>query len=175
MQMLVRQKSIERKTIRMRQLIPLTAALLWLGILPPESSAVAQDANDQFRGSSWRLVSGGFERAGRKVHLTPPRLQGFLMFDSGDHFLIAITRSRQAGTQGENATTLQRNVACFGTYSIDRADHTINVHIEGSTFPKWTGTDQKRRFIVAGDDLKWTNSSSAGAPGTAELAWKRVK
>jgi hypothetical protein len=159
----------------MKQLIPLTAAVLLLGILLPEGHAVAQDANDQFRGSSWRLVSGGFERGGREVHLTPPRLQGFLMFDSSDHFLIVITRSRQAGTQGESTATLQRNVACFGTYSIDSADHTINVHIEGSTFPKWTGTDQKRRFTVAGDHLKWTNSSPAGGPETAELAWKRVK
>jgi len=155
----------------MKQLIPLTAALL-LAILLPEGYAVAQDANELFRGSSWRLVSGGFERAGRKVHLTPPRLQGFLMFDSSDHFLIAIMRSRQAATEGANTATLQRNVACFGTYSINSADHTINVHIEGSTFPKWTGTDQKRRFTVTGDDLKWNNSPSAG---TAELAWKRVK
>jgi hypothetical protein len=159
----------------MKQLLSLTAAVLLLGILLPESPAVAQDSNEQFRGSSWRLVSGGFERGGRKVHLTPPRLQGFLMFDAGDHFLIVITRSRQAGTQGESAATLQRNVACFGTYSINRADQTINVHIEGSTYSKWTGTDQKRRFTVAGDDLKWTNSSAAGGPGTAELAWKRVK
>jgi hypothetical protein len=159
----------------MKQLIPLTAAVLLLGILLPEGHAVAQDANDQFRGSSWRLVSGGFERSRRKVHLTPPRLQGFLMFDSSDHFLIVITRSHQARPQGESTATLQRNVACFGTYSINGADHTINVHIEGSTFPKWTGTDQKRRFTVTGDNLKWTNSSPAGGPGTAELAWKRVK
>jgi hypothetical protein len=159
----------------MKHFIPLTAVALLLGILLPEGHATAQDANDQFRGSSWRLVSGGFERGGKKVHLTPPRLQGFLMFDSSDHFLIVVTRAPQAGSQGVTTATLQKNVACFGTYSIDSADHTINVHIEGSTFPKWTGTDQKRRFTVTGDDLKWTNSPSAGGPGTAELAWKRVK
>jgi hypothetical protein len=159
----------------MKHLIPLTAVALLLGILLPEGHANAQDANDHFRGSSWRLVSGGFERGGKKVHLTPPRLQGFLVFDSGDHFLIVITRVPQAGSQGVTTATLQKNVACFGTYSIDNANHTINVHIEGSNFPQWTGTDQKRRFTVAGDDLKWTNSSSAGGPGTAELAWKRVR
>ncbi len=84
----------------MKHLIPLTAVALLLGILLPEGHATAQDANDQFRGSSWRLVSGGFERGGKKVHLTPPRLQGFLMFDSSDHFLIVITRAPQAGTRG---------------------------------------------------------------------------
>ena len=159
----------------MKQLISSTTAVLLLGVSLFGSNAVAQTANDHFRGSSWRLVSGSFERGGRKVHLIPPRLQGFLMFDSGGHFLIAITRSGQAGSHRENTATLQRNIACFGSYSIDSVDHTINVHIESSTFPKWSGTDQKRRFTVVGDELRWTNSPAAGSPGTAELAWKRVE
>jgi len=77
----------------MKQLISLTAAALLLGVLLPEGYAVAQTANDQFRGSSWTLISGRVERGGREVRLIAPRLQGFLMFDSNDHFLIVITRS----------------------------------------------------------------------------------
>ena len=106
------------------------------------------------------------------------------MFDSNDHFLVAITRSglpkssanpAQAGTLGGSKAILQRSITCFGTYSINDADHTINVHIEGSTFPKWVGTDQKRLFTLVGDKLKWTNSSAAGAAGTSELVWQRVR
>jgi hypothetical protein len=168
----------------MKQLISLTTAALLLGVLLPEAHALAQTANEQFRGTSWTLISGSVERGGKKVHLIAPRLQGFLMFDNSDHFLIAITRSGlpkftsnpgQAGTLGENKAALQRSIACFGTYSISEADQTINVHIEGSTFPKWTGTDQKRQFTVTGDKLKWTNSSPPGAAGTAQLVWKRAK
>jgi hypothetical protein len=168
----------------MKQLISLITAAHLLGILLPEGSAVAQTANEHFKGTSWTLISGSFDRAGKKVHLTAPRLQGFLMFDNNDHFLVAITRSGlykpgsrpgQKGTLEENKAALQRSIASFGTYSINDADHTINVHIEGSTFPKWNGTDQKRLFTVAGDELKWTNLSPPGGAGTAQLVWKRVK
>jgi hypothetical protein len=150
----------------------------------PDGHAIAQSAPDTFRGSTWRLVSGTVDRGGKKVHLTAPRLQGFLMFDSNDHFLIVITRSDrpkfasnsgQAGTHGGNISTLQSSIASFGTYSINDPDHTINVHIEGSTFPKWIGTEQKRWFAVDGDQLKLANSSPSGGRGTAELVWKRVK
>jgi hypothetical protein len=104
------------------------------------------------------------------------------MFDNNGYFLIAITHSgvsksasnsSNAGTVGENK--VQRSIACFGTYSINAADHTISAHIEGSSFPKWIGTDQKGFFMVAGDKLKWTNSTPSGGGGTAEVVWKRVK
>jgi Lipocalin-like domain len=164
----------------MKQLISLSTAALLLRLFLPVGHAAAQTANDQFKGSSWRLISAKVERGGKIVHLIAPGLQGFLMFDSNDHFLVAITRSGlhksgQAGTLGGSKAALQRSITCFGTYSINDADRTINVHIEGSTFPKWTGTDQKRLFTVTGDKLKWTNSAATGAAGTAELVWQRVR
>jgi hypothetical protein len=167
----------------MRQFISLTTAALLLVIFLPKDQAVAQSAPDTFRGSTWRLVSGRVERGGKEIHLTAPRVQGFLVFDSNDHFLIVITRSDrpkfasnsgQAGTR-KNLSTLQLSIASFGTYSINGPDHSINVHIEGSTFPKWIGTDQKRWFAVDGDNLKLANSSPSGGRGTSELVWKRVK
>jgi Lipocalin-like domain len=167
----------------MRQFISLATAALLLVIFLPKDQAVAQSAPDTFRGSTWRLVSGRVERGGKEIHLTAPRVQGFLMFDSNDHFLIVITRSGrpkftsnsgQAGTR-KNLSTLQLSIASFGTYSINGPDHSINVHIEGSTFPKWIGTDQKRWFAVDGDNLKLANSSPSGGRGTSELVWKRVK
>jgi hypothetical protein len=166
----------------MKQLISFTLTVLLLSVLPSRSKAATQSASDQLRGSSWRIVSGSVERGGKKVHWTAPRLQGFLMFDAGDHFLIVIMRpglpkSAPNPSQADRAKTpiLQKSIACFGTYSINDADQTISVHIEGSTFPKWTGTDQQRRITLAGDELKWTNASSSAGGGTAELAWKRVK
>jgi Lipocalin-like domain len=162
----------------MKQLISLTTAALLLGLLLPEGVAVAQSANDQFRGTSWMLVSGRIQRGGREIRLTAPRFQGFLMFDSSDHFLIAITRSgvpKSAGTAGANKVPLQRCIACFGTYSVNDAHHTISARIEGSSFPEWIGTAQKRQFTVTGDRLKWTNSSPPGGAGTADLVWDRVR
>jgi hypothetical protein len=162
----------------MKQLISLTITVLLLSVLLSESNAATQPAGDQFRGSSWKIVSGSVERGGKKIRWTAPRLQGFLTFDAGDHFLIVIMRSGlpgQAGTDREKTPLLHKSIACFGTYSINNADHTISVHIEGSTFPKWNGTDQQRRFTLAGDELKWTNASASGGAGIAESTWKRVR
>ena len=106
---------------------------------------------------------------------------GFLMFDSGDHFLIVITRSGlpksppnagQTATDGEKTPILQRSIACFGTDSINDADQTISVHIEGSTSRKWTGTDQQRRFTLACDELKWTNALCLGRCGNRGVGLK---
>ena len=46
--------------------------------------------------------------------------------------------------------------------------------VEGSTYPNWTGTEQKRTVVsFTGDELKWTLPASIG--GTAEVTWKRIK
>ena len=61
----------------------------------------------------------------------------------------------------------------FGTYAVG-ADKAITMKVEGSTYPNWTGTEQKRTIInFAGDDLKWSVAASIG--GTAEVGWKRLK
>jgi len=42
------------------------------------------------------------------------------------------------------------------TYSVSETDKTFTIQIEGTTFPNWIGTDQKRPFTISGDELKWT-------------------
>jgi hypothetical protein len=170
----------------MKKLLSLSAAafVAFLGGFISLRSAAAQTADEPFTGSSWRLVSGTVDRAGKKIRLSLPRLQGFLMFDGNNHFLIVIThfgRSRPpsnstaAPTPRGSQATWQRSVASFGSYSINESDHTISAHIDSSTFPKWVGTDQKRQFTLVGDTLRLTNSSASGPGTTADLVWKRVK
>ena len=78
------------------------------------------------------------------------------------------------GTAEENKATAQGTITYFGTYSINEADRTIVIHIEGSSFPNWNDADQKRTFVIAGDELKLISPAASGA-GTAEVAWKRAK
>ena len=40
-------------------------------------------------------------------------------------------------------------------------EQTVNLHIEGSTFPNWDGQDQKRVWTVKGDELKVTNPTAS--------------
>jgi hypothetical protein len=149
-----------------------TLLLVLLGDFFSPGGAVAATAKGPFTGSSWTLVSGTVDRGGKKVRFNAPRLQGFLVFDGDDHFLIVLTHfGRSRGGQAP----WQKSVACFGTYSINESDHTINAHIDRSTFPKWVGGDQKRQYTLVGDTLQWTNSSATGPGTTADLVWKRVK
>jgi hypothetical protein len=46
------------------------------------------------------------------------------------------------GTAEENKAMVQGGIAYFGTYSV--VDKVIVEKVEGSTWPNWTGTEQKR-------------------------------
>ncbi len=75
------------------------------------------------------------------------------------------------GTPAENKAAMERGIALFGTYGPDKG---ITMKVEGSTYPNWTGTDQKRAVVsFTGDELKWTLPASIGE--TAEVTWKRIK
>jgi lipocalin-like protein len=78
------------------------------------------------------------------------------------------------GTAEENKATALGTITYFGTYLISEADSTIAIRVDGSSFPNWNGTDQKRIFAIAGDELKLTSPAASGA-GTAEVVWTRAK
>ncbi|HXM28416.1 MAG TPA: lipocalin-like domain-containing protein [Chthoniobacterales bacterium] len=94
------------------------------------------------------------------------------------HIKLALLRGirhRQAGTPEENKTVVQGSTAYFGTYSVSDTDKTFTIHIEGTMFRKWIGTDQKRPFTISGDELKWTTPTTSLGSGTALDVWKRAK
>ena len=69
--------------------------------------------------------------------------------------------------------TADGTITYFGTYSINEADSNIATHVEGSSFPNWNGTDQKRFVSIAGDQLTLT----VRTPGrdVVDVIWKRAK
>ena len=60
-------------------------------------------------------------------------------------------------------------------YVLGETDDTCAIHIESSTFPNWIGTNQKRSFIISGDELKWTTPTVSLGSGTALDVWKRAE
>jgi len=55
-----------------------------------------------------------------------------------------------------------------------RCRRRASLKVEGSSYPNWAGTEQKRTILsFAGDDLTWSVAASAGRTG--EVGWKRVK
>ncbi len=157
---------------------PLATMALSVGILLP-GVATAQTAQD-FVGT-WQLVSNtNVRQDGTKVDIFGSNPKGLYVFTHNGHFAIVNVRpdlpkfasnNRNEGTSEENKAIVQGSIALFGTYSV--ADKVLTLKVEGSTWPSWTGTDQKRNFTLSGDELKWSLPASVG--GTAEVVLKRIK
>src|SRR5262245_57339040 len=161
----------------MRKLILL---VLFLAAVPLTARG---DPKEQLAGA-WSLVSIEFVRPdGSRTSTFGANPKGIAFFDATGHYIISVMRSDRPkyvinnfaeGTAEENKATAQGTITYFGTYSVNEADRTIAIRIEGSSFPNWNGTDQKRIFAIAGDELKLTSPAASGA-GTAEVVWKRAK
>jgi hypothetical protein len=83
--------------------------------------------------------------------------------------------NREAGTAEENKAAVQGSIAYYGTYSVSENGKVVTYHIEGSTFPNWRGTDQKRLVKISGDELTVSNPAPSTGFGNAWSVWKRAK
>jgi len=139
---------------------------------------------------SWRLlIVDGIRADGTKVPIYGPNPKGLAMFAPDGRYTITIMRDtrpkfaandRLKGTPEEIKAAFDGGLAHFGTYTVNEADKSFTIRIEGSTYPNWDGTTQKRTITaLAGDDFTWTNPTTAApsAAGTSrvDLAWRRVK
>ncbi len=162
-------------------------AVAGLGLALRAGDAAAQQpsAQQQFVGT-WSLVAIHYvEKDGRRIEPFGPGAAGLLYFDAGGRFATQVmaanrprfaSNNRMIGTPEENKAVSQGVVAYFGTYTVDEAARVVTLHIEQSSFPNWNGTDQKRAFAFAGDQLRYTAASSTANPAeSAELLWKRVR
>jgi hypothetical protein len=156
----------------------------WKRVAPPYALAAQSGAiKDQLVGS-WTLVSADTIRPdGSKTQNFGADPKGSIVFDGNGRFAAMLMSSerpnfvannRAQGTDEENKATVQGSIAYFGTYSVDDADKTIGVRIEGGTFPNWQGQEQKR--IISGlttDELRLINPATS-LGGKAEVVWKRA-
>jgi hypothetical protein len=148
-------------------------------------AAVAQQVSpkEQLVGT-WTMTSNTTTQpGGRKIDTFGPGAKGVVIFEPNGYHVLIITRSdipkfasgnRGTGTADENRAVVLGSVVYFGTYQVQEADKTYTVHVDGSTFPNWTGTVQKRNFSISGDELTMT-SGAASAGGSIVSIWHRVK
>jgi Lipocalin-like domain len=89
------------------------------------------------------------------------------------------SNNRDSGTADENKSVAQGTLSHFGTYTVDEAAKTINFRIEGSSFPNWENTSQKRLVTALTDEVLTYSNPTSSTPGQgfthAELVWKRLK
>ncbi len=151
----------------------------WDRIFPKKQMASFEE---QLIGT-WTLLSWEQKRRdGTKVERYGTNPNGVAFFDAGGRFIITVMRSDRTnyasnaflqGTPAENKETADGTITYFGTYSTSEADSSIAIHVEGSSFPNWNGTDQTRFVAIAGDQLTLTVRPPGG--DVVDVIWKRAK
>jgi hypothetical protein len=170
--------------MRHRNIFGLSLILaLGLALLPATSGAQQQSLKEQVVGT-WVSVSNvNTASNGAKTDLFGPNPKGSLIFTSNGRFsLIGMrsdlpkfgTNNRATGTADENKAVIQGSIAYFGTYTVNEADKSFTVQVEGSTFPNWIGTAQKRQLSISGDELTFINASGSSG-GSNEVKYRRVR
>jgi hypothetical protein len=155
-----------------------TVAVFGLASLP---TADAQTAKDLV--GTWTNVSNiNIRQDGTRVPVFGSRGTGLAIFESNGRFAVIninpdtpkfASNNRAQGTAAENKAAMEGGIAHYGTYTVG-ADKAIAMKVEGSTYPNWTGTDQKRTISkFTTDEFTWALPASIG--GTAEVTWRRVK
>jgi len=142
----------------------------------------AADAKQQIVGV-WKLIKDvNTGKDGIVKSAFGPNPLGKIIFTREGHYSSLNLRSdvpkfasgnRMQGTADENKAVVQGSIASFGTYTVSPDGKVLTMKIEGSSWPSWIGTEQKRSLTVAGDEMKFTVPASVG--GTSELTYKRVK
>jgi hypothetical protein len=145
-------------------------------------AAHAQTAKDLV--GTWQHVANvNIAADGKRTDTFGPDPKGMAIFSADGRFMIINLRndlpkiaanSRVQGTADENAAIVRGSIALYGTYSV--ADKTINMKIEASTYPNWSGTESKRNILIyTGDEMKWSLAASIGGQSQSEVTWKRMK
>src|SRR5215471_6180171 len=167
--------------LRRREFITLLGgAMLNLAALLGTAVAQQRSLAEQLLGT-WTLVSHQAVRQDGSTFLPyGPKPQGIAIFEPGSRFIITVMRSDRPkyaidlpskGTAEENKHTAEGTMTYFGTYAVNEAARVIAIHIDASSFPNWSGTDQVREFAISGDQLTLTARALATG-GHADVVWK---
>ncbi len=108
--------------------------------------------------------------------------KGVMQIDpSGRYTIFIFDRSRpkfasgdkKSGTDAELRAAVLGTSSHYGTLSVDAIKHTLEFHIEGSTYPNWEGTTQQRHFQIEGNLLTYRVPSRPNGD-TPTTGWKRA-
>ena len=160
-----------------------TMAAVALALLPGSAVSQQKTLNDQLLGT-WIFV----DSTGKRPDGSPSWGQnpkGLTVFESNGRYSSVIIRSdipkyasnsRLNTTPAEDKATVQGSIATVGTYTVNEADRSYTIQVEGSSFPNWNGTAQTRTVAsISADELRINNPSpSIGGPAT-QLVYRRAK
>jgi hypothetical protein len=135
---------------------------------------------------TWQLMAvEGRLPDGRRNHPYGQNPLGVLIYDSHGNMAVQIMdRDRPAfqstdlkgGTAQEAKQALDGAAVYFGTYDTDEQTDTVCHHIQGSVFPNWIGTVQRRKATLKGNRLVLSTGPllMGGSAADIVLEWQRV-
>jgi hypothetical protein len=135
--------------------------LLGLALISPASAqSAAKPLKDQIVGH-WQLVSVTVN-GGTPYGAAP---QGSMFLDADGHLSVIVISDGGA-----------RNIAYFGTYTLDNADKSMSIRVDGSSGGSGTanGRTFHRTVQVQGNDLVIASQTPTGAPGQVKETWKQA-
>ena len=111
--------------------------------------------------------------------------RGIIIFTPDGHFALFQSRAelpkiasndRAKATAEEAAAIIAGSIAYFGTYSVDEAEKSLSVTLDGSTFPNLLGGPAQKRLITSLDtnELKFANPRTPSGM-TLQTVWKRAE
>jgi hypothetical protein len=145
--------------------------------------ALGEQANPLL--GTWTVVAVDDVRPdGSKHPLMGPDPQGMLVFDAGGLYSLQLcaadrpkfaANDRSKGTADENRAAVLGCNPHWGRYVVNEADKTILFKIDHAFYRNWEGTEQKRAFTLAGNELRYSipNPSESGA--NPVVVWKRAR
>jgi len=164
-------------------LLAATTALVLAFLL---SNAVSQQKSlkDQLVGT-WTLISFELARPdGSKDYLFGTNPKGVNTFDAHGHFTLIFMRpdlpklasgDQTKVTPDEAQAISTGSISYFGTYTVNEADKTLSLQVDGSTLMNMFGIEQKRLITsISADEIKLRNPSAVGG-GHIDLVLKRAK
>jgi hypothetical protein len=171
-----------------------TTALLCLAVSLSSSVSLAQQKSlkDQLVGT-WTLVSSDQVRPdGSKLKQFRANPKGINVFDTNGRFFLMVASPRflviasadntklvsydPGKTNSEEIDSLiVESIAYYGTYTVNEAERLAILHLEASTFPNQTGTDQKRTITaLTADELKYSHPALMSGVQVHQV-WKRAE
>jgi hypothetical protein len=168
----------------MQNRLYLTLAALILMLLAAPVAAQPASIREGLQGA-WSFISVVSERDdGTTAQPFGAEPKGIIIFTPSGHFSLFQSRAvlprvasndRARATPEEAQAILDGSIAYFGTYSVDEAERTLSLRLEGSSYANLLGPNAQRRLIttLSPTELHFTNPRTPSGV-TLRTVWRRA-
>jgi hypothetical protein len=143
--------------------------------------AAVRAANNRFAGV-WQLVGEEIRDANGQIVPRGPEASrvGYIVYDPAGYMGVTLSWLKQPTFTGGKATTPQEALAALGAYNsywgsfaVDETRHTVTHQTFGALSPAFSGSNQERKFTIAGNRLTLQPPTAANGDQRT-LIWERV-